>query len=122
VYIPHILTRIRVVDITITITDVDARRNVYSGAINMHKIEEIQREDLRRLLSAYSDVVRKVFAGRKEIILQWRSRKAFRKHRWNLEPHLALDGYKYISHRVNDWEFAYSETRNNGVHVDTTML
>jgi hypothetical protein len=88
----------------------------------MHKIERVKREDVRRLLLAYSDVIEKVFAGRREIVLQWRSRNAWRKHRWNLEPHLALNGYRFISHRVGRCEFAYSETRNDGVHVATTQL
>jgi hypothetical protein len=84
----------------------------------MYSIDEVESEPLRRLLSGYSDVIKKVFAGRREIVLQWRSRGAFRRHYTSLQSYLARAGFHTVTHRVKDCEVGYAEISNMRVHID----
>jgi hypothetical protein len=93
-----------------------ARRNVYSGAVNMHAIDDVNNEPARRLLSGYSDVIRKVHVGRNEVILQWRTRKACEKH-CALVRLLGALGYESIIHRKGKTEFGWSEVKSRGIGI-----
>jgi hypothetical protein len=84
----------------------------------MHSISDVKREDARRLLSAYSDVIKRVHVGRQEIVLQWRTRKALEKH-GILVHQLGLLGYESIIHRKGEIEFAHSDAKSRGVSVHT---
>jgi hypothetical protein len=82
----------------------------------MHAISEVNNEPARRLLSGYSDVIRKVHVGRSEVILQWRTRAACNKH-WKLIQLLGALGYESIIHRKGETEFGWSEVKSKGISV-----
>jgi|EndMetStandDraft_5_1072996.scaffolds.fasta_scaffold828876_2 hypothetical protein len=85
----------------------------------MHSIDEVKREDVRRLLSAYSDAIGKVFAGRREIVLQWKTRKDYKVHGHCLDRMLKSLGFVFMTHRKGEIQIAYSEVRHGLLHIFT---
>jgi hypothetical protein len=94
------------------------RRSVYSEAMSMHTIDEIKRESVLHLLSSYTDVIRRVFVGHKEVVLQEKTRKDYRAHGDSLDSMLKSRGYLFMTHRKGDVQIAYSEVRYGLLYID----